>query len=373
MKIESVTARVLAARPERGVVFAIGPYDVFVLVLVEVRTEDGLIGHGEAIARRAPAMAKAAVEGLLAPVVVGRDARDIGGVWVTMLDQLRRWGHAYGVVVEAISGVDCALWDVAGKAAGEPVWRLLHGAGRTEIPVYASSVYIDEFDVMVGQALEQVENGFGAVKVKIGRTAAHGGIRGDVEAVARIRRAVGDGIELMVDANGAYDAARAIQVGRALEELDVKWLEEPVPADDVEAYRRIHAMTSTPLAAGESHFSVFSFRPLVAEGLIDYIQPDLGRCGGITSAQQIAALTYAHNRAFAPHTGFSGGLSQLAALHVAAAAPTLEAVEYMFIDNPARELFIDGYPRPEAGRLRVPDAPGLGLELDRKRIERMTI
>ncbi len=121
-------------------------------------------------------------------------------------------------------------------------------------------------------------------------------MRTDVESVAAIRDAVGPAVELMVDANGAYDASSAIRVGRGLEPLDVTWLEEPVPADDLEGYRRVHAMTSTPLAAGESHFGVIGFRSLIADGLIDYVQPDLGRCGGITAARQIYSLTYAGNK-----------------------------------------------------------------------------
>lgn len=373
MKIESVTARVLAARPNQGVVFALGSYDVFTLVLVEIRTEDGLIGRGEAIARRGARMTQSVVESLLAPVLVGKDARDIGGLWVQMIEQLRRWGHAGGVVVEAISGADCALWDLAGKRANEPVWRLLHGVGRRRIPVYASSVYIDRDEVMVEQATAQVDAGFPAVKIKIGRDASLGGPRGDVRAVEAIRTAVGPEIELMVDANGAYDAATAIRVGRALAELDVKWMEEPVPPDDEDGYRRVRQMAAVPLAAGESHFGPFGFRALVVDGLVDYVQPDLGRCGGITAAMQIAAMCYAYNRRLAPHTGFSGGLSQLAALHVAAAAPLLDTVEYMFIDNPAREIFVAGYPQPQQGTLEVPEGPGLGLELDLEYVDSIAV
>lgn len=371
MRIESVSARVLAARPARGVVFALGAYDVFTLVLVEVRSEEGLVGYGEAIARRGAAATCETVESLLAPVLVGRDARDIGGLWVEMVDRLRRWGHVGGIVIEALSGVDCALWDLAGKASGEPVWRLLHGAGRLRLPVYASSVYIDSDAAMVEQAVEQVSSGFSAVKIKIGRDQGTGGPRGDVRAVEAIRAAVGPDVELMVDANGAFDAPTAVRVGRALAELDVKWFEEPVPPDDEGGYRRVHAAIGVPLAAGEGHFGPFGFRSLVVDGLVDYVQPDLGRCGGITAAMQVAAMAYAYNRRVAPHTGFSGGLSQLAALHVAAATPVLDSLEYMFIDNPARELFVGGYPRPQEGSIAVPDGPGLGLELDLELVARL--
>jgi D-galactarolactone cycloisomerase len=371
MIIESVDADVLVGKPDRGVQFAIGRYDEFSLVLVTIRTDTDLVGYGEAIARRGAKMTAAAVSSLLSPVLVGADPANIGGLWMKMFDQLRRWGHAGGVVVEAMSGVDSALWDIAGKAAGLPVWRLLHGTGRERVPVYASSVYIDADDVMVAQAQEQVAAGFRAVKVKIGRDTADGGFRADISAVAKIREAVGANIDLMVDANGAFDAATAIRVGRALEDLDVTWLEEPVPPDDLDGYRRVRSMTSTPLAAGESIFGAIGFDSFIREGLIDYVQPDLGRCGGMTAAIQISALGFAAHRLMAPHTGFSGGLSQLAALHLAAAVPELFALEYMFIDNPARELFIDGYPDVENGMLQTPQGPGWGLELDLERVAHM--
>jgi galactonate dehydratase len=371
MIITSVGADLLVGKAREGVRFAIGDYDSYALVLVTVKTEDGTTGYGEAIARRGGEMTVAAVTSLLAPVLVGEDARNIGGLWTAMFERLRRWGHAGGVVVEAISGVDSALWDIAGKAAGEPVWRLLHGTGRERVPVYASSVYIAADDVMAAEAREQVAAGFGGVKIKIGRSEEQGGWRADLRAVAKIREAVGPDVDLLVDANGAFDQSTAIRVARGLEPSDVTFLEEPVPPDDLDGYRRIHAMTSTPLATGETVFGSIGFWPLITEGLIGYVQPDLGRCGGITQAARIAAMTDARNLRFAPHTGFSGGLSQIAAIHVAAAAPSLFALEYMFIDNPARELFVGGYPRPENGVLEVPQGPGWGIELDQDRIVHM--
>ncbi len=372
-EIVAVTADLMVGRPEHGVSFAIGRYDEFAMVLVRVTTADGLTGYGEALARRGGQMTASAVESLLAPVLTGADAGDIGGLWVTMFERLRRWGHAGGVVVEAISGVDTALWDLAGKRAGQPVWALLHGAGRTQVPVYASSVYIDSEAAMVAQALEQRERGFAAIKVKIGRPSEDGGVRADLRALAAIREAVGEETELYVDANGAYDAATAIRAARTMEEIGIGWLEEPVPADDLDGYRRVHAMTSTPLAAGESVFAAAGFQRLLGEGLIDYVQPDLGRCGGITAAMQVSTLTDVAGKAFAPHTGFSGGISQLAALHVAAAAPRLATLEYMFIDNPVREIFAQGYPEAEAGFVRAPHGPGLGLDLDLERIGSMVV
>lgn len=373
MKITSVSARILEGRPERPVEFAMGPYHTFTMVLVEVATDEGIKGYGEAIARRGARMTKHAVEALLAPVLQGEDPYNIEGLWVKMMNQLRRWGHSKGVVIEAISGVDTALWDLVGKAEGKPVWRLLLGAGRSCIPCYASSVYINDLEAMCAEAVKQVEKGFRALKVKIGRPMEVGGIKADIEAVRRIREAVGDDVQIMLDANGAYDAGTAIRVARQLEPLDITWLEEPVPPDDLDGYARVHSMTSIPLATGETEFSVFGFRDLISRRLIDVVQPDLGRCGGITGARQVATLCYAHNVLLAPHTGFSGGISQLAAIHIAAASPTLFTYEYMFIDNPLQRIFVGGFPEPENGLLAVPQGPGLGLELDWTLVEKYTV
>jgi L-alanine-DL-glutamate epimerase-like enolase superfamily enzyme len=158
-----------------------------------------------------------------------------------------------------------------------------------------------------------------------------------------------------------------------MEALEIGWFEEPLPPDDLAGYERVHAMTSTPLARGETDFGMWTMREVIERRLVDVVQPDLGRCGGITGARHVWTLTYLANLAFAPHTGFSGGISQLAALHVAAAAPSLAKLEYMVIDNPAREIFVGGYPRPKGGFLEAPDDPGLGLELDQQLIEDYTV
>lgn len=372
MTIRRVHARFLEATPEAGVFFGAGDFNTYSMVLVEIEDDSGHVGYGEALARRGGAMTAVAVESLLAPVLVGSDPRNIEGLWVKMVHQLRAWGHVSGVVMEAVSGADTALWDLAGKIDGRPVWQLLAGAGRREVPVYASSVYIADVDTMVRAALEQQQRGFQRLKVKIGRGSHEGGQNTDLMALRAIREAVGDDLVLVVDANGAYDAAGAIRMGRAMEELDIRWFEEPVYMDDLGGYAQIRSMTSTPLARGETDFGLFTMREVIERRLIDVVQPDLGRCGGVTGARHVWTLAFAHNLAFAPHTGFSGGVSQLAALHVAASAPSLLTMEHMFIDNPCREIFEGGYPQPREGYLTVPDGPGLGLALDWDKVDRYT-
>jgi L-alanine-DL-glutamate epimerase-like enolase superfamily enzyme len=372
MTIRSVRARLLEATPEAGVVFGAGSFTTYSMVLVEIDDDSGHVGHGEAAARRGGEMTAAAVEALLAPVLLGEDPHNIEGLWVRMVQQLRPWGHVSGVVMEAVSGADTALWDLVGKIEGRPVWQLLAGAGRAQVPVYASSVYIADPDTMVRQAVEQQRRGFDRLKVKIGRRPDEGGQDADLAALRAIRDAVGHEMTLVVDANAAYDAADAIRMGRAMEPLDVRWFEEPVYMDDLDGYERVHRMTATPLARGETDFGIFTMRDVIERRLVDVVQPDLGRCGGITGARQVWTLAFAHNLAFAPHTGFSGGVSQLAAIHVAASCPTLLALEHMFIDNPCREIFVGGYPQAKDGAVPVPGRPGLGLDLDPDKVERYT-
>lgn len=372
MRIESVTAVPLQAKVNAPVKFGFGSHPVFSMTLVRVVTEDGLTGYGEAVTRRAPQMTVSAVQDLLAPLLVGQDARNIEGLWLRMMNEMRRWGHTKGVVVEAISGVDVAIWDAVSRFYDMPAWRLMAGAGREVLPCYASSIYIADEDESCRQATELVGRGFRRIKVKVGRGAADGGLNADIASLRCVRDVVGADIELVADANGAYDASDALLVARAMEPLDIRWFEEPVPADDIGGYRRLRAATSVPLARGETDFGVLDLAPLVAADLVDVLQPDLGRCGGLTGARQIATLALGANKKYAPHTGFSGGLSQLAALHAAAAAPVLDMVEYMIIDNPLRDLFLDPYPECVDGMLRMPSGPGLGLTPDEAKLKQFS-
>lgn len=364
MRIASVKAAPLAGSVEKPIWFGIGPFPTFYATLVEVRTDDGRVGVGECIARKAPRVTATIVEDLLTPVVLGRDPRDVTALWDEMFEQLRRWGHSRGFLLEAISGVDIALWDLLAQASGEPLYRTLRGAGRTQVPCYASSVYFAPIEHMVEEALSQVRHGHKMVKVKIGRNAAMGGRRTDVASVRAIREAVGPEIGIMLDVNSAYDAAGAIMVCRELEPLDILWIEEPVPPDDLSGYELIRRSQRIPVAAGESEFGIFGFRDLIERRAVDVLQPDIARIGGFTAAMRLGTLAQAYHLAYAPHTGFSGGVSHLAALHLAAAVPNLFVYEYMFIQNPLRDIFTTPFPEPRDGVITLPERPGLGLELD---------
>jgi L-alanine-DL-glutamate epimerase-like enolase superfamily enzyme len=194
-----------------------------------------------------------------------------------------------------------------------------------------------------------------------------------VEAVTEIRKAIGPSVDIMIDVNSAYDAATAIKVGRQLEPLDITWIEEPVSPDDLEGYRRVRQGQGIPVAAGESESGIFGFRELIARGAIDILQPDAGRVGGPTALRRLSGLVHAHNLRYAPHTGFSGGVSHLAAMHIGASVPNLMTYEYFFAPNPLRDLFVGGFPEPSNGFIDLPERPGLGLELDEEILKRFEV
>ena len=335
--------------------------------LVEVETDNGITGVGESITRQGLGATRSLVNELLAPAIVGADPLDIEGIWTKMFNLQRFRGHSKGYFMEAISGVDTAIWDVAGKAIGLPVYKLLLGHNRKTFPAYASSVLLDTPENMTKKAVEWVSQGWTAVKIKVGQ-----GLEGDFAACESIRKAVGKDIILTADANSAYNVAQATLLGRKLEELNFRWFEEPVPPDDLDGYRMLATKLDIPLAAGESEFSLDGFRQLIESG-VRIIQPDESRCGGITGARKVAILCEAMNAEYAPHTGASSAVSLMASLHLAASMPAFSTYEYMMSSNPlATELLLKPIPLMRNNRTSAPDSPGLGIELDPKAVEKFT-
>ena len=370
MRIARLETYVLEARLEKPIQFGIGPFGAFTATLVEITTDDGLTGIGECIARKAPRVTDTVLRDLLWPVIEGRDPQDVGGLWDEMFRQLRGWGHYRGFVQEAMSGVDQALWDILAQKQGLPLYKALAGAGRSSVPVYASSVYLADLKQMAKEAEEQIAKGHRALKMKIGRSADLGGRRMDIESVRVVREAIGPDIELGADVNGAYDAATTIRVCREIERYDLAFLEEPVYSDDIDGYEMIRRSQSIPLAGGESEFGIFGFRELLRRRAIDIVQPDVARVGGFTAGMRLGALVHAHNVRYAPHTGFSCGVAQLASLHLAGAVNGLWRLEWMFIDNPLAEIWTEPLPQPKDGVLQLPSRPGMGMTLDKKKLAR---
>lgn len=333
------------------------------LLVIRLRAENGETGYGESYGT--PAAVAAIVQETLAPVILQRDARDVEILWQEMYQRIGYHGPG-GVMLEALSGIDIALWDLKGKALGVPLSVLL-GGYRPQVPVYAASVYLDTPDAMARQALRFAEQGFAAIKIKIGRNPAL-----DAETAAAVRAAVGNNATLMADANGAYDARTARQVGRRLDALGYAWLEEPVATWDVEGYRRVGAALDLAIAGGEGHYTRWGFRDLIARGQVDVLQPDLTRCGGVSEARAIAQLASAYHRKFSPHC-WSSVFGLAAAVHLAAAGSNTLNLEYDAHPNPIKDCLLGRQLCAADGWLAVPEAAGLGLRVDEAAFERCRV
>jgi D-arabinonate dehydratase/D-galactarolactone cycloisomerase len=364
MKIESVEAFPLNAKIDKPFRIATTTFKDVRALIVKITTDDGLTGIGESVVREAPKATKHLVEDMLAPIVIGKDPFNAAGLWWDMFSAMRTRGHTKGHFIEAISGIDVALWDIIGKSLNLPVFKALHGFGRETLFTYGSSVFCDDVDKMVSKAESFLELGYKAIKIKLGM-----GFHVDVEAVKAIRSSVGDDIALMVDANSRYDAGTAVRIGRKLEPFHIDWFEEPVPPYDLRGYKQVKQGQPLPIAGGEGEFTLYGFRDLLATEALDIIQPDIGRVGGFTEGMRIAALAQADNLTISPHTGMFSALNVVVAMHFAAAAPNFLIFEFMEIEHPLMDIFTTPMPRPDNGILEVPDAPGLGVELDMKKIE----
>ena len=342
--------------------------------LVRVHTDAGIDGIGECMVRLAPRATGALVEEL-APILIDQDPRDVEPIWDTLYATMRQRGHVPGMMVEAISGIDIALWDILGKEAGLRVCKLLGGQYRDRLWCYASSLRIRDLDTIVKEAVRYVEMGFTAMKLKVGRD-----LERTFQSVAAVRKAIGEQIQLSVDANCAFDVRTALQVGRRLEEYGVQWFEEPIPPDDVEGYAELARALDVPVAAGECEFTRWGVKELLVHRAVDIIQPDVARAGGFSECRKIAALSTAFNIAYAPHTGASSAVCLAASVQLAAALPNFLIYEYMRGDwsarqhNPLREdLVRESAEVFEKGNILVPSRPGIGVELNEEVVSRYRV
>jgi len=330
-------------------------------VIVKVRTESGLVGWGESHAGRAPGAVAALINTTLRTLVLGMDATDVVGVWNRIYSrQLASHGMGAGCSL-AMSGLDMALWDIRGKAVGWPLYKLLGGAQRP-IPAYAGGVSLGFQDPrdLIAEAKTHVDAGFRAIKLRLGDT-----VNDDIDRVEAVREAFGEDIEILTDANVGYTLEDARRVMPALEDLGVRWLEEPFPAHDYRSYATARSFGTVPLAAGENHFTRFEFSRLIEENSVDVIQPDLSKSGGITECLRIAAMASAHKLQVHPHTSMTG-INMAASIHFLAA---IDNGGYFEGDVSRDNLFRDEltskpYELAKDGTVRPLEAPGIGVEVD---------
>jgi L-alanine-DL-glutamate epimerase-like enolase superfamily enzyme len=330
------------------------------MLLIRVETDAGLVGWGEGFGFAIWPATKTVIETLVAPQAVGRDERDI----CALMNDLQRRFHLLGrsgPVMYALSGLDIALWDLAGKAAGRPLAELLGGMRRDSVPAYASLMRYTDPDVIARNAARAVGEGYGMIKLhELG-----------VEQVRRAREAIGPDVRLTVDTNCPWTADEAIAMARAMHEYDLHWLEEPIfPPEDHAALARVRRESGVPIAAGENAAGYLEFQAMIDAGAVDYFQPSVTKIGGVSGLMRVAALAGRGGARLAPHSPYVGpGL--LATVHVLAALQEEIELEYCYctIDvNPLGDAVL-----ARNARVAVPKGPGLGRDPDPAMMARCAI
>jgi len=378
MKITRVLAHALRSPLEQPFAFSQGWVSGRGATLVEVHTDEGVTGWGEALCQglQPPEISAAVIRSALEPLVVGADPLEPEVLWHRMYHQTRDYGQK-GALIGAISAIDIALWDIAGKARGEPVARLLGGMFRTRVEAYATGFYrvrgAGEAPRLAEEAERHAAHGFRAMKVKLGF-----GIEDDL-AVMRALREVAADREVMIDTNHAYGVAQAIRLGRELQDMGwkLRWYEEPVAQEDLDGYVEVRRALATPIAGGENEYTAFGFRELFARRAVDIAQPDLCIAGGFTACRHIVALAHAHGVQVNPHV-WASAVGQAASLQLIAAIPVANhslfpagiLLEFDTSSHPFREHLTDAPLRQRDGWVEIPCKPGLGIEVDREMLQR---
>lgn len=341
------------------------------ILLLKVTTDSGLEGWGEAFG---PALIhKQTIEQIYGPMILGRDPFDTEVIWMELYNKLRDHGQK-GLSIEALSAVDIALWDIKGKHADLPVYKLMGGSPRDKVMPYATGLYRRRGDDteaiiedIVAEARGHAAAGYRGMKIKTGF-----GVEYDVALVRAVRKAVGPDIVLMVDANHAYNASTAIRVGRKLEEFDITWFEEPVPPEDLDGYREVKGGINIPVAGGEAEFTRFGFTRLLGARAVDVAQPDCTVTGGISEYMKIVSLATIHNIQCYPHV-WGSAVALKTGLHCCFAlpdfppslAPSPALLEHDRTENVFREkLDLNPMVMGPDGTVSAPSEPGLGLQID---------
>lgn len=341
-------------------------------LIVEIFTDAGLVGIGNAAL--APLVTKQLIDQYLAPLLIGQDPWDSEFLWQHMYRKTMAFGRK-GVALVAISALDIAIWDLMGKAAKQPVFRLLGGRTKAKIPVYASRLYSIPLDQLAQEAAAYKAQGYKAMKLRFGWGPIDGaaGMARNVELIRTVRETVGDEIDIMADAYMGWSLDYAKRMMRLIEPFNLRWLEEAIIPDDINGYHELRRFGTTPIAAGEHEFTSYGFRQMIEAKALDYFQFDTNRVGGITAARKIQALAEAYSIPVVPHAG------QMHNYHVVMASLNSPIAEYFpMVDvEVGNELFwyiFKGEPQAVDGTIDLDDnLPGLGLEIDEAALSRFKV
>jgi L-alanine-DL-glutamate epimerase-like enolase superfamily enzyme len=362
MKIESIETIVLRVPYTSGGSRATEPWGGKAWVtadalLVKIQTDEGLTGWGEAFGYNVIPATKAAIDTMIAPMCIGRDALAIEGLMLELQQKLHIFGRG-GPVIFGLSGIDIALWDIAGKAAGLPVHKLLGGARVPKLPCYASLIRYAEPKVVATNVERALSQGFRHVKLH----------EVEVAPTRAAREAAGESVDIMLDVNCPWSLREALDMTQKLRPFNLRWLEEPVwPPENYAGLAQVRASGGIPVAAGENGASLLQYHQMLEARAVDFVQPSPIKMGGVSELRKIFVLAGAHNVTVMPHS-FYDGPGLLAAVHVIAALGQGSLVEWRFFDLEARLYGTAGVPKD--GSIDVPQGPGLGFDPDPEIIRR---
>ena len=386
MKISRVISHVLQYDLAEPLGYSQQYYHKRTAHLVEVRTDEGIVGWGECFGPGNIALAnKSIVERVIQPLIIGREALAREAIWHDIYNTLRDHGQK-GMPMQALSGIDIALWDIAGKVCGLPLHQLLGGPCRSRLPVYGYGMMLrmESVDAMTARFREEAaaikSAGFAAVKMKVGKGRDH-----DICLARAVRDSIGEDCRLMVDANHCYDINDAFYVGRALDELSAYWFEEPVAPEDIDGYRELNRGLSVSIAGGEAEFTRWGWRHLLETRALSIAQPEVCALGGISEYLKVLALAHAH---FIPVVNHVWGSAVAVAvnMHLLAAMPPLPGgmhpCEPMLEFDTTDNLFRDELPETPLniqaqvsanGTVGLIDAPGIGVTPRHDMLEKYAI
>ena len=380
MKIKDIKVYAIQTPLEVPFYFSQGWVHVRSAVIVEVISESGESGFGECLCHgmQPPQMAEAIIKNCFIPRVLGRSIFDTEVLWEELYNISRPFGQQ-GIIVNALSGIDIALWDLKGKVLKQSIANLIGGSYRTSVQAYATGFYRVENkkypEESVLEAQRHLEKGFLAMKLKAGF-----GVKEDIEYIKTLRQRVGFDVKLMVDFNCAYNQTNARKIIKELENEKIEWFEELLVPEDISGYKSLRNLSSSAISAGENIFGKRNFIEWMYQGALDIYQPDLCSCGGFTEYKKILALAQATNSTIIPHVWGSGiGLAASLQLMTAISPNPLvfnsqgPLLEYDQSDHPFRSDLINNSIIMEQGIVNIPTGPGLGIDINRDVLEKYKI
>ncbi len=381
MNIKDVIVYCISTDLEKSFMFSQGVVNKRSSTIIEIITDDGTSGWGESLCHgmQPPQISASFITHCFKPMLLGRSIFDVEVLWEEMYNRSRPFGQM-GAAINAMSGIDIAIWDAIGRTVGRPIYELLGGKFRDSVDAYATGFYrvadaVYPRDAIL-EAKQHVENNFRALKVKVGF-----GVEKDIAYIKALRDAVDDNIILMADFNCAYNQAAARRIIKALADEKIYFYEELLSPEDIQGYKAIRNLSSSYIAAGENLFGKIVYKDWIEQDALDILQPDICSCGGITDCKKIMSIAQAHNMRIIPHVW--GSIIGLAASlqFIANIAPTPMSLnpiepmlEYDQSTHPFRSMLADSVFTLDAdGRVKIPNKPGIGIHIHREKVKEYTV